>query len=1068
MARKAICFYKAMVSNSEIQTTDCKVVSSRTLDYNTIIDFKDKKIAVIDDVVVKGSSLKKIISKLKSCDISANYFVAACERDFAISLSNENIALDRSFSFFEETRIYDFAGLITKYIEASMCPFNIDQPVFDVFENAKELTNKLNELNSVDITSGLQRKYGISSQVLYFNYNHNLDDDIVSLALKSSIIKIRFMFGLNKAIAIPFVLLPELTAEQLDRIFLLICNDRVLELTYDENERLKRENRLKLISYIFSELVLSSFFSLNKLAYNKIKSNDVIQFNCDVDSIFNLNYLFTSPLFEGFCKIKTVNSDCNRFMFTNYIAAFYNASSKMNNQTIQKYEDAQGNIIGKTEDNGDVLSNVVFSTSDFCSQIFLEYDEERIYYVSSVIDVMIDRGVIVPSIVHRGSSVVRAYKMGEYSKLTREQVKSFAEMLRLYQKKVDRNLNKTEFEKLCVLFFHGAINSSPPIFKEQTSFENDCYGIGYSLYGPRISTTETAYTVDSDSAIITDFLHDDIVRRTFDSEKKRKLYYIPNRLDIKDRKLSLYCAAFSSEMYAIERVFNENKIIIKNDRVISNPWNRYVHTHIQYLTLAAIGSNLKNQFLSLCAELYMITKLNDSIFSESLPTSEIKYFSRLLSGINSGLWKYVCFISKYLEKTELKLSQRSELVSQAILRRPDEVDVNPVFDDLLKKTGSILFRIAFFLNAVILAKQNPSRFEILNNEIDGEIENRPQKISDFGSYFNDAFQDERVAIEKNVINQFQLLELDKWASCELSKYQAEARSVLDLCDLFLKNNDNPNHTISKDVLVLYSKEKDVPETISGLNSICFKGISESNKCSVYYIPNKRIEDNFFAKVLDETFHIPSIKYIVLNMSEDYEGIVQVSNQAKGSFIKKFLEDIIKELNNEPSSATKELILVNKQSLDSIERGNIVLYRMVKYVSNEIACGYYKTKYNIFKEEKNMNNSGDTKNNYFYAPVGAVDSRIHGDAIGAIGEFDLNAFNNIIAQIIAIANKQSDVEKAEIIKQMDELKAEINKKSPNKDKAYKIIDWTEKITSIAGFGITLSQLIAPLFGVSSIF
>lgn len=54
MARKAICFYKSMVINKKIKPTKCQVISSRVLEYNTIGNFRDKKIAVIDDVVVKG------------------------------------------------------------------------------------------------------------------------------------------------------------------------------------------------------------------------------------------------------------------------------------------------------------------------------------------------------------------------------------------------------------------------------------------------------------------------------------------------------------------------------------------------------------------------------------------------------------------------------------------------------------------------------------------------------------------------------------------------------------------------------------------------------------------------------------------------------------------------------------------------------------------------------------------------------------------------------------------------------------------------------------------------------
>ncbi|MCL1934104.1 MAG: hypothetical protein FWF53_09885 [Candidatus Azobacteroides sp.] len=60
MARKAICFYKALVLEKYLQKpTHCKVVSSRVLDYNVFDDFKGKKIIVIDDLWYAASLWQK-------------------------------------------------------------------------------------------------------------------------------------------------------------------------------------------------------------------------------------------------------------------------------------------------------------------------------------------------------------------------------------------------------------------------------------------------------------------------------------------------------------------------------------------------------------------------------------------------------------------------------------------------------------------------------------------------------------------------------------------------------------------------------------------------------------------------------------------------------------------------------------------------------------------------------------------------------------------------------------------------------------------------------------------------
>ena len=78
MARKAICFYKALVINGEISVkSNCKVYSSRILDYNVLDKFVDKKIALVDDVVIKGLSLEYATKILKGAGLSFDIYVAA-------------------------------------------------------------------------------------------------------------------------------------------------------------------------------------------------------------------------------------------------------------------------------------------------------------------------------------------------------------------------------------------------------------------------------------------------------------------------------------------------------------------------------------------------------------------------------------------------------------------------------------------------------------------------------------------------------------------------------------------------------------------------------------------------------------------------------------------------------------------------------------------------------------------------------------------------------------------------------------------------------------------------------
>ena len=85
---KPYVFYEAMVMNAVINPTSCKVISSRVIDYNVLSEFRGKRIAVIDDVVIKGESLKLVVSKLT--EIHPDVLVVACDKDFPMTLGNIN------------------------------------------------------------------------------------------------------------------------------------------------------------------------------------------------------------------------------------------------------------------------------------------------------------------------------------------------------------------------------------------------------------------------------------------------------------------------------------------------------------------------------------------------------------------------------------------------------------------------------------------------------------------------------------------------------------------------------------------------------------------------------------------------------------------------------------------------------------------------------------------------------------------------------------------------------------------------------------------------------------------
>lgn len=110
-----------------------------------------------------------------------------------------------------------------------------------------------------------------------------------------------------------------------------------------------------------------------------------------------------------------------------------------------------------------------------------------------------------------------------------------------------------------------------------------------------------------------------------------------------------------------------------------------------------------------------------------------------------------------------------------------------------------------------------------------------------------------------------------------------------------------------------------------------------------------------------------------------------------------------------------------------------------------------------KEKETMSNKQSNASNVFNGPV-----TISGDFISNYyNSVDLEEFSKIIKQLTECANKEELYLREVILEKINELDSEVHKKNPNKNMIYNILDWLSKISSTAGFCITLNNLLAPI-------
>ena len=300
-----------------------------------------------------------------------------------------------------------------------MCPFNIDQPVYTINIENSLLKKLLYENFSIDITSGIQKYYNINSRVIYFNLSGIIGTEFEALeVLNRSVMKIRVLSNTNKTTLLPFVLFPELSNRQLEELFSIIMNEITSKHINVENLLIKQENKMKLISYFFSELLVMWFFESSGLEYQKQAKYDDYQFSHSTSlmfkSVINDFYNQYKQVIE---KISTIPVIYDRFNFSNILSDCYQMISNID-PAVQEFFNS---------DNTTIKHEIIITYDMLCE--CLPPGTPCIPQIaSSVVDVLIDRGVIVPSIVHTPNGIIRAYKMGEYSKLTRTQIESFAAM----------------------------------------------------------------------------------------------------------------------------------------------------------------------------------------------------------------------------------------------------------------------------------------------------------------------------------------------------------------------------------------------------------------------------------------------------------------------------------------------------------------------------------------------------------------------------------------------------------------------------------------------------------------
>lgn len=886
MARKAICFFDALVISGNIKKNkDCCIVSSRALDYNILDSFKGKKVAMIDDFVIKGASISRSLSLLKENEIIPDIYIAACEENFIKRVNDfDKRLIDKTYVELSYMDLCKIAEGITNFIAATMCPYNIDQPIYKIkFSTSDELCEFVGKNRCTDITSSFQKKHSIVNKVIHVDSGIFKDLFPCEVDLDKVYVKLRLMYKVNSSemIVLPFVVLPEVDENVMDKLYQIVRTDDLDKMINKKEKRLENENKLNLFQYVFSNFLLMAFLRETNCLHiaRKVKSNEMAQF---------AKCLYEDAFLQKDVGIRGIVSNekflnIGKFLYNTYIAYTYDLIySKCESTDTYFYKEEK-------------ISD--FITFDTLTE-FIKSKEDALdkYAVSNLIDIFIDKGFLVPIILCGAeNSVLRAYRFGEVAKLTREIMELFSYSLGQYldnigeKNSLDRKdyLDKTEYEKLCVVFFRRGtrIFGESEINDEE---EEDYYGIAYSKFGPRVSQV-SGKRYEVKRALADEMLDLELMkleRKSIQGNLVKKYVLKDTRKHFNNSAWKSYADIFAYDFYSIRKAYLS---LVKKER----KWDYLIPTYNRLLTLLAIGENEKEQMLSIVAEINLFYSINVKSNDLNIILKKAKI---VFDGICSGIWKYLCYRNDILSKIFDGMGKEEVNVCRAKLDYVSlRINKSRQMNDFVDDCGSFLVCLAYTLSKLF------EKYHIAFS-----------KPRDFRYIYDKLYARELYCAEKRYEQPVsQGKDLD-----DILMLHREAGSLIDYCDIILEEEAVNIEKITK-ALIVYSPHYLEHENRSirkntGKNAERYK--YEIIKCNNTWDYVSQLED-----IVDEyhkQYEDNNLLIIVANMENWYEGVLYSSFTISGSYFDKLVGEIIEKTETQLSEGPYiDLVMCGENLID---------------------------------------------------------------------------------------------------------------------------------------------------------
>lgn len=533
MAHKAVRLIQVLIDQNYIshEIANKTIVSSHALDFDCSY-LMCKKVAIIDDILISGTSITSTVHKLLDLgvlreDISIiTLAVDNCYQSIQFDDAAGNSILHCN-TYLDDSTCIELSYTISKIFSYYGISYDIDYPNYNVIEmNEKNKSLFFNQLLwETDIISNeSQRKGNVESfvllpkdsirQLLWKQISVNLDD-VVTLKIRAYVNNLAN--GKKDCYIVPMCLFDEISEEELNIIY-----DMLKPKTVDIN--LNKDcyiSKMRYLQFYISHQLYLVFNEVTSLSKNTIPTHESVYFLLGLDigktvlcefqsfkcndempiytakpSAYNKEIpsdFYNSPIGHKFLaetndlrknKKQENGFDINHIMLTPFLWWYDTKEipvryelTKSHYHFIENYKE----IKSKLE-----RLNSGFSIN--CLEVILKdvlYSYESKHLISLFIDRAVDEGIIVPTIAHDKNRkiIYRAYRHGEDLPFCIQDecrllyyIKEINKLIPNIQynpkdNNVTEGIATISFEKMIVLFYQMGIEQGD-IFNRFLGFNN--------------------------------------------------------------------------------------------------------------------------------------------------------------------------------------------------------------------------------------------------------------------------------------------------------------------------------------------------------------------------------------------------------------------------------------------------------------------------------------------------------------------------------------------------------------------------------------------------------------------